>query len=278
MITIVHTNDIAEARRLTAEGYEPIECSFGCGDSVLGPLNMDHHGAESWREGVALRAYRDHAGYRPNGKFVVTGHADADATFAIAALAGYLPQGLEVLATLVNRVDTNPIGIYLSDEEHGDTLLLWNRLSSGKQDATAFYAGVDRWRSLTGPRPPKALLAAAKQEEALRVQDARTSTVIVDRLAPLAHVESPVWGFDVWYSEIADCIFAHTPEGNVTIGCASAEIAERIFGTGGLKNVFAHLSPAGWGGRETVGGSPRGMKITHEQAAEAFEQLKGCVV
>lgn len=78
---IIHTNDAAEARRLTLDGFEPVECSFGGEGSVLGPLLMDHHGAESHREGVAIRAYRDHYGARRDDpRFVVTGAADGGLT------------------------------------------------------------------------------------------------------------------------------------------------------------------------------------------------------
>ena len=58
------TNDIKEAQRFCDLGYEPIECAFGQYGSVMGPLNMDHHGTESHREGVAIRACRDHYGAR----------------------------------------------------------------------------------------------------------------------------------------------------------------------------------------------------------------------
>ena len=44
-----------------------------------------------------MRGYRDHQGARvEDPRFVVTGRADADATFAIAALAGLLPSKAEI--------------------------------------------------------------------------------------------------------------------------------------------------------------------------------------
>lgn len=57
-IEIIHTSSAKKAGSIMAlDGHEPIECSFGTDGSVLGPLNMDHHGAESNREGVAIRAH-----------------------------------------------------------------------------------------------------------------------------------------------------------------------------------------------------------------------------
>lgn len=297
-IEIVHVNEKSAADALVAQGYEAIECSFGHFGSSLGTLAMDHHGAESHREGVAIRAYRDHFGARAaDPRFVVTGAADADATFAIAALCGLLPhpsraaefekapppvkasntKDITLLAELVNKVDTAPIGVRLEETDEGVTLLLWNQMGSSAQDATAFHAGVDRWRALLG-RAPKALLNAAKIEEATRVAEARKAEVIKVSDA-VAVVESPVWGFDVWYAEAAPVIVAYVAvNGNVTIGCPDVESAEKYFGPGGLKNVFAKLEPQGWGGREAIGGSPRGQKLTREQALEAAHVINAAIL
>lgn len=272
-VDIKHVNTSLDALVALEQGYEPVECSFGCGDSVLGSLNMDHHGKESWREGVALRAYRDHRSAGLN-KFVVTGAADADATFAIAALTGLLPDGLDDLAALVNQVDTNPIGVRVEEHAWGPHLLLWNQLWSRQQDALAFYGGVDRWRWVL--KAPKVLLDTTQQMERERVAKAREAKVLATsgkiRLNDFALVESDVWGFDVWYSEIAPCIMAWH-DGQVTVGVKDAETADNLFGKGGLKCVFPRLQPQGWGGRETIGGSPRGLQISKAEAQAAFMAL-----
>jgi hypothetical protein len=46
----------------------------------------------------------------------------------------------------------------------------------------------------------------------------------------------------------------------VTLSCPNKEVAEQIFGPGGLLNVYNKLPAVeekDWGGREAVGGSPR---------------------
>jgi hypothetical protein len=282
-LRIVWVADGASAREYTAGGYEPVECAFG-EESVLGPLEMDHHGRESGREGVALRAYRDHFGALEDRPwFVVTGAADADACFAIAALAGLLPpprdradpeptgpgrRDLIGLARLINQIDVAPIGVRLADVEDGTLLLLWNQLSAPAQDAAAFYGGVDRWRTLV-IRAPEHLLEAARGREATRVEQARAATVerISDRVAL---VEGDVWGFDVWYAEVAEVILAfNARSGQATIGCRDAATATRLFGAGGLRIVFPLLAPAGWGGRDAIGGSPRGARLTRSDARAA---------
>ena len=59
------------------------------------------------------------------------------------------------------------------------------------------------------------------------------------------------------------CVISHVQKaGNVMLACPNKEVAERAFGVGGLKNVFPclpTLEGKGWGGREAVGGSPRGI-------------------
>lgn len=264
---------------------------------MVGSLKMDHHGDNSHLEGVAVRAYRDHFGVRKDDpRFVVTGMADADATFAIAALCGLLPhpsrivelekapapvkaagtRDLTNLAQLINQVDVAPIGVRLEEITDGVLLLFWKQLASGIGDETAFYAGIDHWRLLLG-RAPKALLEAAKTEESNRVTAARNAEI--DQISDsVAVVKSSVFGFDVWYAEAAPVIVAFVEAtGAITIGCQDIETAENLFGPGGLKNVFVSLEPKGWGGRETIGGSPRGKKLTMEEAIEVAKKVASMV-
>lgn len=282
---IQHSTDAEVIRQLTAAGYCPVECSID-GQCIVDDLQMDHHGDLSDLEGVAIRAYRDHYGdRRDDRRFVVTGAADADATFAIAALCGMLPhpsndiegkpwlKGLDRdildLAALVNEVDVDPIsGPPLSERgRDGAILLAFNAMGTSNQDDTAFYAGVDRWRWLTG-QASEALIQAALVTEKERVDLARSAKI--ERVSEdIVFAESEAWGFDVWYREHAVIVFAHTPQGNVTVGAKNLEEAERVFGPGGLKNLFDQLSPKGWGGRETIGGSPRGVRLDRAEALYA---------
>lgn len=296
---IIFAKTFQEASDAMFDGAVPIECSFGhLGSVVDDRFVMDHHGTLSHLEGVALRAYRDHFGALQQQfkdgtvKFVVTGAADADACFAIAALIGELPhpsraeslasapphiktaltRDLTDFAILVNRMDTAPIGVRLEELPDGDKLMLWNQLASGAQDPTAFHAGVDRWRNLFN-RPLKSLLEATRAEEEDRVRRARQakvhSIIEVKGARKIAVIESEVWGFDVWYGDHAPCIVSLTPSGSVTVGCPDAETAERLFGPGGLKNVWPKLQPNGWGGRDVIGGSPRSTVVDLKVALDA---------
>ena len=149
----------------------------------------------------------------------------------------------------------------------GAILLAFNAMGTSNQDDTAFYAGVDRWRWLTG-QASEALIQAALVTEKERVDLARSAKI--ERVSEdIVFAESEAWGFDVWYREHAVIVFAHTPQGNVTVGAKNLEEAERVFGPGGLKNLFDQLSPKGWGGRGTIGGSPRGVRLDRAEALYA---------
>lgn len=296
-ITILWVPTADQARQYVAKGFEAIECAMG-EESVVGPLKMDHHGDYSDLEGVAIRAYRDYFGARKSDPmFVVTGAADADATFAIAALCGLLPhpsrasefekapapvkaagtRDLTTLVQLINQVDVAPIGIRLEETEEGILILLWKQLVSGVSDEASFYAGIDRWRMLLG-RPPKALLEATRAEEANRVALASVAEIVqIDD--SVAVVKSKVQGFDVWYQKAPVIVAFVETTGGITIGCSDDETAEKLFGPGGLNNVFVNLDPKkGWGGRKTIGGSPRGQKFSMDQAIEVAKKVASMVI
>lgn len=299
-LDIKFTNDFAEAQRLRDQGYEPIECAFGQHGSVMGPLNMDHHGTESHREGVAIRACRDHFGARSEDpRFVVTGAPDADAVLAIVALAGLVPEVAidPTFYTLVNRFDIDPIGIELFDEERGVELAQFNQLQGLRQSEAGFRRGIEammhilthgvaedekermvraddarKRKALEGIHGvldsrgyalalPESPLGSVRRGEAIELDQAR---IVVTR--------SPVWGFDVWY-RVAPIVVSYSDRlEKFTVGVADTETARLIFGEKGLNVVWPELGP-GWGGRESVGGSPRGANYSFEQVDEVTDAI-----
>lgn len=302
---LILTNNINEVKALMAEGYCPVECSFG-GQSVVDELIMDHHGPLSGMESVALRAYRDHYGARTmDPRFVTTGSADADCCFAVAALAGRIPHPVNAdtkniedytfLAETIAKADVCPIGLNLAEMRGGAVLLLWNTLTTSTRDTLGFYTGVGLWINLlnTYSRRLHPLLDAARISE----QEQRNAALndMQDRGVWVPNnydcgvqviLGSRVFGFNEWYNRILDVdpnisfgwqypvIMAWTEKDqNVTVGCPNESVAEELFGPGGLNNVYSELQPSGWGGRPSVGGSPRGVKLTQEQVMAAAKQV-----
>lgn len=68
--------------------------------------------------------------------------------------------------------------------------------------------------------------------------------------------------------------------GAITVGCASPEVAQALLGPGGLRAVFPLLprrEEGGWGGREAIGGSPRGAVMTADDAREAADIIAAAI-
>lgn len=293
-LDIRYTNDYREALRLRDLGYEPLECAFGQHGSVLGPLELDHHGEESHREGVALRACRDLYGARKDDpRFVVTGTPDADATLAIVALCAIVPRDQipPAFYTLVDAHDTDPIGRDLFATPEGELLAWFNQRPGLFNSEPGFRAAVEQMRRLLVDG-----VDADEREQVRRADLARRRkaiegiTALYDRAgtrleAPedpselpvrrgatalagkprIAVVQSAVWGFDVWY-RIAPVVVSHASRvAKVTVGCPDLDTAVRLFGPEGLMHAWRALGK-GWGGRETIGGSPRGVRLGPAEA------------
>ena len=286
-------NTIDEIDKLVCKGFTPVECSVG-GESVVDDLELDHHGNYSHLQGVAIAAYEHFFGARAEQPFFVTcAPADADACFATAALMGLLPSRKEndlyELASTINKIDCDPIGANPLDLPHGDLVRAWNVLASGFNSTAAGYAaGTYLWAQLVTARNLSSLLAGVKGAEAARRHGAEQD---LENCKPVRYgdptvlclYETEAWGFDVWYGRRSK---AGSPEElsgwqhpvvlalakqrqEITIGCPNVAVAEALFRPGGLKNVFAKLEPAGWGGREAIGGSPRGKPMTKDQLHSA---------
>ncbi len=301
MPTIRFTHDYDTACRLRDEGFEPIECAFGQYGSVLGPLELDHHGTESHREGVAIRACRDFYGARAaDPRFVVTGTPDADAVLAIVALSGLVerdalqPAFYEVVA----RHDTDPIGMDLLASDEGVMLGWFNQRAGLSQSEKGFQAAVQAMVDLLqmglddADRAQVRRADLSRRRTALRgvlaIHDAQGQPLPVpegavdhpvcrgeaatEGAARVAVVQSAVWGFDQWY-RLAPVVVSYASRiAKVTVGCPDLETAERLFGPGGLMRAWVALG-RGWGGRETIGGSPRGERLPLTEAFQTAERL-----
>jgi len=295
-IRVVSTE--TDARRALRGGYCPVECGFGAA-SVVCRLRMDHHGPLHALPGVAVRAYTESFGCRGDRPwFAVTGYADEDVTWAIGSLAGLLPhrsrraefrrapsemreiwtRDWTPLAELINRVDTDPTPIDLTESIEGRIVLLWRlRSSLPLRDSIAFFSGIDRWRRLL-MHPTDGEIDRVGELLKERLDSIRS--VRYERFGKdVALIDSSVWGFGMpyaweWYEQFQArvlLVFQPRPSGRgiVTACCRNRETAEEMFGPEGLLNLFRRLKPPGWGGRPVIGGSSRGRPLTWEQAREA---------
>lgn len=296
-VDIVYTDSYIDACRLRDQGYEPIECAFGGYGSVLGPLAMDHHGTESHRPGVAIRACGEFFGQRKEDpRFVVTGTPDADAILAIVALSAMVEQEdiSESFCTLVDRYDRDPIGIDLTVEPSGTLLLAFNQtqLPRGRE---GFERGLTKMVELLTRGLPTDQLRNVLGMEKSRQGQARKALVLLiypdgtqipGEMADapvkpgemperrVALVKGSVWGFDLWYRWAPVVVSWSSRLRKITVGCPNLSVATECFGPGGLMAIYPKLG-IGWGGRETVGGSPRGVAVTLEDARHTAVELAG---
>lgn len=289
-------NNYAEAVRLRSAGWCPIEASYGTGKSVVDGLCMDHHGDLSDQEPVSVRAYRDHYGaLASDPRFFTAGPVDADATFAAAALAALIPGGdadFMSLAKTIGLVDSSPVGVCIPDLPFGDRLLLWNELSEIDRGAKSCEELVLLWKVVMSPAACLAAgSASARWHDRASVAISQMDNGLVDSTRFGAAIdETTVWGFDHWYGRILvhpqhsiegwenPFVMARSEHGEVTIGCPNESVAAKLFGPGGLKSVFPKLEPEGWGGREAIGGSPRGRFVTESEFVAAFRAVNSCVI
>ena len=215
-----------DVKNMVGVGYCPIECSFG-DFSIVDKLEMDHHGAYSHLESVAVRAYRDFYGKRKdNPKFVVN-HIDADCIFAIAALSGLLPhpskdvdetlpkhvqslwkQDLLPLAKTIAVMDTDPIGRDVTVMPFGAYLVVWNAMyGCSVNSSLGACAAIQGWiHLLTAPVAVKPYLDAAVKAEKFRRNAALKD--LFDRGEDVGKVlvinGSRVFGFSEWYQRVPD--------------------------------------------------------------------------
>lgn len=314
-LELILTNDEEVVISLIKDGFCPVECSIG-GKSFVDDLSMDHHGELSHLEGVAIRAYRDHyAARKDDPRFVVVGAADADACFAIASLAGLIPHPLRVvsdslpphirasltkdltgLAETINKLDTDPIGLDLTYLDGGPLVRVWQSIRAAtSHQPVGLYVGVGMWVNLTegSPKSLAPFIEAAEAAEVSRREEAFNDLNGSENIHGVRTLYgSKTWGFDIWYGRIPQYGAPDSVEGwkspvvvawashtqGITIGCPNKAVAEKLFGPGGLKNVFEKLQPEGWGGRESIGGSPRGLKMTSDQVTAAAEVIGSWII
>ena len=274
---IIFANSKEEAERALEKGFEPVECAFGR-DSVIGPLKLDHHGEYSHLEAVSISAAKLALEGITQDKFVVTGKADCDQCYAIAALNERIPIDLDE-ARAIAEMDVDPIGRDLTSERylkylmfHQITRDLPNCLNSTKKALEELVRIFNNEFDQTDV------------QRAISKEHKRRKTVKEERVelepGKISLVNSKEWGYDVWYQEAPIVVAYSQVDKTVTLGlCPKSggllgdKTGYDLIGQEGLIPIYEVLGP-GWGGRDVIGGSPRGQEMSFEDAKTAFETIK----
>jgi len=280
---ILYASNMAEALDMATKGFEPVECAFGREGSAVGRYKLDHHGQYSGEEAVSVKAARLALEGVKLQRFVVTGDADCDQCYAIAALSGsQIPIDMDE-ANAIAEVDVDPIGRDLASDRYVRILLFNQRTHGFPSCLDSTYKALGEFVGIFNGRYGAKDVDAARSYEKARKDSVRQG---IKQLEPgrVALVASDDWGFDVWYESAPIVVAFVAPKKSVTIGLCPKKggtLGDRtgfeLLGPEGLKRVYPVLDSEikpGWGGRETIGGSPRNAEMTYEDAQKAFAIIK----
>jgi hypothetical protein len=272
MVRVIYTTNLQEAQTLINQGYEPIEYSSGT-TTLVGKITppLDHHGKYSNLPPIAIRGQTELFNALGLGKIAdkfVINHLDADIVVCIAGLLGIkLPIPL---VQLISEIDVNGRHKvdWLNTSFAGKLLRLWQVLAvkiDNGADVTPIV--MQAIGVLTDSQSYSELVEQYKAEFKQALSDIKA----VKNGVALAIGTSKA-GFDAYYTK-APIVVAFNPTiGKITIGAVDEQTAKARFGEQGLLAVANKLG-AGWGGRPSIIGSPRDVKMTEKQAWDVFNLL-----
>jgi hypothetical protein len=290
-IEILYAPTLEQATLALEAGYEPVECSFGR-ESVVGEYVLDHHGKYSAEEAVSTKAAKLASDGIKLNRFVVTGAADTDQMYAVAALAGAIPIRMED-AEAIAEMDVDPIGRNILDERYVRVLLHKQEYldsTNGQKSSVRSLAAAIRIFS------PGDYLYAHDwfhwdyMEAILREKYQRKNALgavrdrVPGKVALVSGQVGPAW--NDWYTQAPIVVAYVANQERVTVGLCpkkggilSDKSGFDILGDKGLLTFIPSLNQivAGWGGRPDVIGSPRNQKMSLEGAAEVYEMIKKVV-
>ena len=282
------------------EGFVPIEMAEGT-RTYADFRRLDHHNEYSEMPSAcvtALKFYGELSNQTP-AKMMVN-HTDADSVMTGLSLLGLLPRGLlEKLNPEIGQLDTEPLMADETKMRFKDEIHIWKEcMESVKQSGWSWLYGLQLWLDIFTNRTsfdsyPGTLNEREEGRKKLALEDYQTA-----KSGPSGHVllvnPSRVKGFDVQFGRQESsppdtlegwrhwCLISYVPKaGNVMLACPCRKVAELAFGLGGLKNVFPLLPDIDgreWGGRESVGGSPRGVTFPEDRLDEALEIVENSLV
>ncbi len=299
-IQLLWQQDENEIEACMKEGFVPIEMAEGT-RTYVDFRRLDHHNEYSDMPSAcitALKFYGELSGQKPAR--IMVNHTDSDSVMTGVTLLGLLPRELlKVLNPEIGQLDTEPL---MADEKNlrfNDEIRIWKKnMESVKQSGWSWLYGVQLWIDIFENRADfqgvlDDLNAGEDERKKLALEDYQAA-----KRGPSGRVllvnPSRVKGFDVQFGRQEGatpdtlegwrhlCIISYIAKaGNVMLACPCRKVAELAFGPGGLKNVFSLLPGINgktWGGRESVGGSPRGVTFPAERLNDVLSIVENSLV
>lgn len=192
---------------------------------------------------------------------------------------------MEELNQEIGILDTEPLIADIEDMKYFELISLWKlAMGSVKQSGWSWLYGLQLWLDIYFHKDKfSRLLEELKKYEDER-REIAASEYAAAKISPSGRVvaisNSKVKGYDVQFVRQKEfsllslegwrhwCIVSYVEKSGVfMLSCPCRKVAEIAFGQGGLKNVMPLLPKIDgreWGGRESVGGSPRGVRAPLE--------------
>jgi gamma-glutamylcyclotransferase (GGCT)/AIG2-like uncharacterized protein YtfP len=269
---VIFATSIEEAKKAVEQGAIAVEAAFGSESVVNDPSEpFDHHNRFSTLPCATMQAFNS----SKHAKDVVVNHVDLDCAMASALLLGEVSRSNEWIKKMIPLIEiTDRQGIQALTAEQKNLpeyqlVLYFFQRNFGASSAAKVNDAIQILK--TFEKGPNNETQKSLQREEERKEKAKQG--IIKQEGSTLLVNSPVWGFDEWY-KTAPVVVAFDPNKNsISLSVKDTATAEKFFGKGGLKTIFPQLG-ADWGGRESVGGSPRGKTMTMDDAEKTYEILK----
>ena len=217
-------------------------------------------------------------GKRQN-QFVVTGTPDCDQIYAIAALSGLIPVNMDD-AIAIAEIDIDPIGRDKTSERYLPILMFEQRTQHLTNCLESSYTALGELIRIFSGKYHRSDIDEAINKEKLRKID-MVKKLEYTNCGRVGLAVSEVKGFDAWYKDASIVVQYNPKKKTITIGlCTKREYPSckasglDLLGPKGLDMVWPVLNERimqGFGGRIDVGGSPRNVEVTYEQAKQAYE-------
>ena len=284
-VTFVYANNLGEAEKARNEGFEPVECAFGL-VSVVGPRELDHHGAYSKNEAVSIKAAKLAIGGDRHGKFVVAGRPDHDQIYACAVLSSSIPAVLAE-AEAVAEMDTDPIGRDRTSSRYLNDLLFEQTTKNLSRDCSGAYQALALLVDIYTRAPSQEELSIALDLERKR-RECMLEQIVACEEGKVALAISDERGFGEWYTRAPIVVLYNPAKKSITLGLNPKKGSPffdyngfDLLGASGFMPIYSEFDKAtrksSSGGREVVGGSPRGVSMSQEDAGAYYTVLVNVV-
>jgi len=308
-----HAKDIEP---LIATGCIPIEISIGQ-QNYVDDLKINHSNSLSHQPANCITSLKYYGVARSRKRSFLVSEMTLDSMMSAIILLGMIPKELcEKVAPIVAMEATDPFHPELHSMPYFTELCTWNNamlLSNNNKAGNGmgsygWLLGMTLWIDIiTNPEPWADKFKQQEINEANRLKTANEdydAGIIMDTGKTIVIPCSRVYGMDVNFQRIPEnwntqlsgwkhwCALVYIEKNRkITLACPNDDIAQALFGKDGLSNVYPLLPKLNapenaseseakayyWGGKTSLGGSPKAGDATEEMLFKAGEIVDGLI-